>query len=56
MGSNGHPIFPRTARFLVLADTMGVYFTGKHSDYYCGDTFYPSWATDGNLYSPWTEE
>jgi len=33
----------------------GVYFTGKHSDYHCGDTFYPSWASDGNLYSPWTD-
>ena len=21
----------------------------------CGDTFYPSWASDGNLYSPWTD-
>jgi hypothetical protein len=33
----------------------GIYFTGKHSDYKCGDTFYPSWASDGNLYSPWTD-
>jgi hypothetical protein len=33
----------------------GIYFTGKHSDYQCGDTFYPSWASDGNLYSPWTD-
>ncbi|MEI6177437.1 MAG: hypothetical protein WCS43_11145 [Verrucomicrobiota bacterium] len=33
----------------------GFYFTGKHSDYHCGDTFYPSWASDGNLYSPWTD-
>lgn len=33
----------------------GVYFTGRHSDYHCGDTFYPSWAGDGNLYSPWTD-
>jgi hypothetical protein len=30
----------------------GIYFTGQHSDYQCGDTFYPSWASDGNLYSP----
>lgn len=30
-------------------------FTGRHSDYHCGDTFYPSWASDGNLYSPWTD-
>ncbi len=32
-----------------------VYFTGRHSDYRCGDTFYPSWASDDNLYSPWTD-
>jgi hypothetical protein len=32
-----------------------IYFTGRHSDYHCGDTFYPSWASDGNLYSPWTD-
>ena len=30
-------------------------FTGRHSDYRCGDTWYPSWASDGNLYSPWTD-
>lgn len=33
----------------------GILFTGKASDYYCGDTFYPSWADDGNLYSPYTD-
>lgn len=33
----------------------GVLFTGRHSDYHCGDTFYPSWASDGHLYSPWTD-
>ena len=32
-----------------------IYFTGRHSDYKCGDTFYPCWASDGNLYSPWTD-
>ncbi|VGO20398.1 DUF7402 domain-containing protein [Pontiella sulfatireligans] len=32
-----------------------VYFSGRHGDYLCGDTFYPSWADDGNLYSPWTD-
>ncbi|MHC4639520.1 MAG: hypothetical protein ACYTBV_18790, partial [Planctomycetota bacterium] len=32
-----------------------ILFTGRHSDYRCGDTFYPSWASDGNLYSPWTD-
>jgi len=33
----------------------GIRFTGRHSDYVCGDTWYPSWASDGNLYSPWTD-
>lgn len=33
----------------------GIFFTGRHSDYRCGDTWYPSWASDGNLYSPWTD-
>jgi len=33
----------------------GVYFTGRHHDRNYGDTWYPSWAADGNLYSPWTD-
>ena len=33
----------------------GIFFTGRHSDYRCGDTFYPSWASNGNMYSPWTD-
>lgn len=33
----------------------GLYFTGINSDYYCGDTFYPTWAANGNLYSPFTD-
>lgn len=33
----------------------GIRFTGRHGNYQVGDTFYPSWASDGNLYSPWTD-
>ncbi len=33
----------------------GIWFTGTHSDYHCGDTWYPSWAANGMLYSPWTD-
>ena len=33
----------------------GIFFTGRHSDYRCGDTWYPSWGADGHLYSPWTD-
>ena len=34
---------------------VGVAFTGRHADYTGADTWYPSWAADGNLYSPWTD-
>jgi hypothetical protein len=30
-------------------------FTGRHAEYEKADTWYPSWASDGNLYSPWTD-
>ncbi len=33
----------------------GVYFTGRSENRNYGDTWYPSWATDGNQYSPWTD-
>ena len=32
-----------------------IWFTGVHSDYRCGDTWYPSWASDDKQYSPWTD-
>ncbi len=41
--------FPKSNRL------AGVFFSGRHSDYHCGDTWYPCWASDGNLYSPWTD-
>ena len=46
---------PDDCPFEKSASLTGVYFTGRHSDYHTGDTFYPSWAEDGNLYSPWTD-
>jgi hypothetical protein len=30
-------------------------FTGRHAEYCSADTWYPSWASDGNMYSPWTD-
>ena len=33
----------------------GLVFTGRHAEYTEADTWYPSWAADGNLYSPWTD-
>ena len=36
-------------------DLKGIAFTGRHAEYTWADTWYPSWAADGNLYSPWTD-
>nr|MBC8372300.1 hypothetical protein [Planctomycetota bacterium] len=33
----------------------GVVFTGRYKNYTTADTWYPSWAPDGQLYSPWTD-
>ncbi len=41
--------FPRSESLL------GIGFTGRHAEYTGADTWYPSWAKDGNLYSPWTD-
>lgn len=30
-------------------------FTGKYANYTNADTWYPSWASDDNMYSPWTD-
>jgi len=38
------------------SDTIiGLGFTGRHREYTGADTWYPSWASDNNLYSPWTD-
>jgi hypothetical protein len=34
---------------------VGVAFTGRHAEYTEADTWYPSWAADGKMYSPWTD-
>jgi hypothetical protein len=46
---------PPGCPFAPSRELTGVLFTGVHSDYRCGDTWYPSWASDDNLYSPWTD-
>jgi hypothetical protein len=33
----------------------GIGFTGRHASYGGADTWFPSWASDGNLYSPFTD-
>lgn len=33
----------------------GIAFTPRHAEYGHADTWYPSWASNGNLYSPFTD-
>mgnify|MGYP000991720789 CR=1 FL=1 len=41
--------FPRSR------EITGIAFTGRHAEYTDADTWYPSWAADGNQYSPFTD-
>ena len=36
-------------------DIVNIAFTGRYANYTNADTWYPTWASDGNLYSPWTD-
>jgi hypothetical protein len=41
---------------IVKSDSLtGLVFTDRHAEYTDADTWYPSWASDGNMYSPWTD-
>ncbi|MHC4556928.1 MAG: hypothetical protein ACYS80_06440 [Planctomycetota bacterium] len=46
---------PEDIPFEQSKELVGILFTGVHSDYRLADTWYPSWASDNNLYSPWTD-
>lgn len=46
---------PADCPFPKSESLVGVAFTGRHAEYTGADTWYPSWAADGNLYSPWTD-
>jgi hypothetical protein len=46
---------PKDCPFSKSKQLVGIAFTGKHSDYKFADTWYPSWASDDKLYSPWTD-
>ena len=46
---------PQDCPFEPSKDITGVAFTGRCKTYTNADTWYPSWASDGNLYSPWTD-
>lgn len=46
---------PSDCPFPKSTDITGIAFTGKHIRYGDADTWYPTWAANGNLYSPWTD-
>ncbi len=46
---------PAGCPFPPSTQIRGLAFTGRHAEYTGADTWYPSWASDGNLYSPWTD-
>jgi hypothetical protein len=46
---------PAECPFPQSPDFAGLGFTGQHAEYGKADTWYPSWASDGNMYSPFTD-
>jgi hypothetical protein len=46
---------PEGCPFEPSRDIAAVAFTGNHVAYTDADTWYPSWAPDGNMYSGWTD-
>src|ERR1039458_8778734 len=46
---------PADCPFHTSKDFGGIAFTGRHREYGNADTWYPSWALDDALYSPWTD-
>jgi|ERR1035437_5874462 hypothetical protein len=45
---------PKDCPFPASKTLAGIRFTGRHAEYANADTWYPSWASDGNLYSPYS--
>jgi hypothetical protein len=46
---------PMACPFPHSGEMTGLNFTGRHVEYENADTWYPSWAADGKLYSSWTD-
>ncbi|MEN6663933.1 MAG: hypothetical protein ABFD85_08035 [Phycisphaerae bacterium] len=46
---------PSSCPFEPSKEITGLEWTGRMQTYTDADTWYPSWAADGNLYSPWTD-
>ena len=46
---------PADSPFQQSKELIGIKFLGIKSGFHFGDTWYPSWADDDKLYSPWTD-
>jgi len=46
---------PQDCPFEPSRDIRGIAFTHNFAAYTDADTWYPSWASDGNMYSGWTD-
>ncbi len=46
---------PKDCPFEQSKEFSGIKFLGIKSGYYYGDTWYPTWASNDTLYSPWTD-
>lgn len=46
---------PPDSPFRLSEVYTGIRLLGLKSGFHCGDTWYPTWASDNNLYSPWTD-
>ncbi|MGN6100157.1 MAG: hypothetical protein ACTHOR_03340 [Devosia sp.] len=46
---------PKDCPFPPSAAIAGLAFTGRNRTYTSADTWYPSWASDDVLYTPWTD-
>jgi hypothetical protein len=46
---------PASCPFDHSKQLKGIAFLGYHTDFYFADTWYPTWASDDKLYSPYTD-
>ena len=46
---------PEDCPFISSEEFNGIKFLGLKSGYRYGDTWYPTWASNDTLYSPWTD-
>jgi len=46
---------PADCPFAKSDEISGIVFTGRHREYTNADTWFPSWASDGNLYSSYAD-